>query len=108
MASVLENSILTILKAIQVSKISGINSLSGLFIKDGAKVLFKPISDLCNLSTTKKFPNTWKVAKLKQLYKKDSLTEPWNYKLILRLISKFIEKVIHDQTIPFLIWMIKL
>ena len=52
LASVSENSILTILKATQVSKAAGIDNLSGRFLKDGAKVLSKPISDLCNLSIT--------------------------------------------------------
>ena len=99
LASVSENSILTILKATQVSKAAGIDNLSGLFLKDGAKVLSKPISDLCNLSiTSEKFPDPCNVAKLKPLYKKGSVTEPCNYRPIslLPLISKAIEKVIHD------------
>ena len=59
--SVSENPILAILKATQVSKAAGIDNLSG------------PISDLCNLSiTSEKFPNIYKVAKHKPLYKKGS------------------------------------
>ena len=38
-----ENSILTILKSTQVSKAAGLDSLSGWFLKDGAKFLAKPI-----------------------------------------------------------------
>ena len=99
------NSILAVLKASQVSKAAGIDDLCGRFLKDGAKVLSKPISDLCNLSiTSEKFPDPCKVAKLKPLYKKGSVTEPCNYRPIslLPLISKVIEKVIHDQTSTFL------
>ena len=102
---VLENSILSILKATQVSKAAGIDNLSGRFLKDGAKVLSKPISDLCNLSIiSEKFPDPCKVAKLKPLYKKGSVTDPCNYrpKSLLPLISKVIEKVIHNQTSTFL------
>ena len=105
LASVSENSVQTIFKATQVSKASGIDNLSGRFLKDEAKVLPKPISDLCNLSITSgKFPDPCKVAKLKPLYKKGSVTEPCNYRPIslLPLISKVIEKVIHDQTSAFL------
>ena len=105
LTSVSENSILTILKAIQVSKAAGIDNLSGRFLKDGAKVLSKPISALCNLSIiSEKFPNPYKVAKLKPLYKKGSVTDPCNYRPIslLPLISKVIEKVIHNQTSTFL------
>ena len=99
LTSVSENSILTILKA------AGIDNLSGRFLKDGAKVLSKPVSDLCNLSIiSEKFPEPCKVAKLTPLYKKGSITDPCNYRPIslLPLISKVIEKVIHDQTSTFL------
>ena len=101
LASVSEKSILTILKATQVSKAAGIDNLSGCFLKDGAKNLSKPISNLYNLSiTSEKFPDICKVAKLKPLYKKGSLTESCNYRPIslLPLILKVIEKVIHNQT----------
>ena len=105
LTSVSENSVLTILNATQVSKAAGIDNLSGRFLKDGAKVLSKPISDLCNLSIiSEKFPDPCKVAKLKPLYKKSSVTDPCIYRPVslLPLISKVIEKVIHDQTSTFL------
>ena len=75
------------------------------FLKDGAKVLAKPISNLCNLSiNSEKFPDSYNVAKLRSDYKKGSLTQLCNYRSIpfLPLISKFIEKVIHYQTSNFL------
>ena len=50
LASVSENSILTILKSTQVSKVAVLDSLSELFLSNGAKFLAKLISDLCNLS----------------------------------------------------------
>ena len=105
LASVSENSILTILKATKVSKAAGLDNLSGRFLKDEAKFLSKPISDLCNLSiTSEKFPESCKVTKLKPLYKKGSLTLPCNYRPIslLRLMSKVIEKVIQEQASTFL------
>ena len=82
LTSVSENSILTILKTIQVSEAAGLDNLSGCF---------------------EKFPGLGKVAKLKPLYKKGSLTQPCSYRPIslLPLISKVIEKVIHDQTSTF-------
>ena len=105
LASVSENSILTILKSTQISKAAGLDGLSGPFLKDGAKFLAKPISDLCNLSIkSEKFPDSCKVAKVRPLYKRGFLTQPCNYRPIslLPLISKVIEKVIHDQTSTFL------
>ena len=50
LASVSENSILTISKSTQVSKAAGLDGLPGRFLNDGAKFLAKTISDLCNLS----------------------------------------------------------
>ena len=35
---------------IEISKASGIDKLPGRFLKDGAKILFKPFSKICNLS----------------------------------------------------------
>ena len=105
LATVSENTILTILKNTKVSKATGLDNLSGRFLRDGAKVLTKPITDICNLSITSgKFPDSCKLAKLKPIYKKGSLTEASNYRPIslLPLISKVIEKVIHDQTSAFL------
>ena len=52
LASVSEYSVVTIVQATQVLKAAGIDNLSGHFQKDGAKVLSKPISGLCNLSIT--------------------------------------------------------
>ena len=74
-------------------------------LKDGAVVLALPISELCNLSMKpSKFSLDWKIAKLKPLYKKDSKTDSKNYRpvLLLPLVSKVIEKVIHNQTEIFL------
>ena len=105
LTSVSGNSILTILKATQISKAAGLDNLSGSILKDGAKFLAKSISDLCNLSINfGKFPDLEKVAKLKPLYKKGFLTQPCNYRPIslLPLIYEVIEKVIHNQTSAFL------
>ena len=47
----------------QVSEAAGTNNLSGHFLKEGAKVLSKPISNLCNLSlTSETFPDICKVS----------------------------------------------
>ena len=50
------------------------------------------------------FPKDCKVAKLKPLYRKSTKTDPKNYRPIslLRIVSKIIGKVIHDQTMNYL------
>ena len=84
LATVSENTTLTILKNTKVSKAAGLDNLSGRVLKDGAKVLGKLCIDICNLPITSgKFPETCKLAKLKPIYKKGSLTEASNTGLYL-------------------------
>ena len=45
-----EKQIVDILEKFDTNKEAGIDGLSGIFLKDGAKILFKPITDLINLS----------------------------------------------------------
>ena len=86
-------------------KASGIDELSGRFLKDGSRVLSKLISELCNLSIKLgSFPDSCSIAKMKPLFKKGSETNSSNYRSIslLPLISEFIEKLFHEQTSSYL------
>ena len=97
--------ILSILKDLNPSKGAGIDNLSGKFLKDSAHVLAQPMSQLCNLSIQlNSFPRSCKIAKVKPVFKKGFKTDPQNYHLIslLSLLSKIIEKIVHDQTEEFL------
>ena len=77
--------------------------------KDGdiwySDILVRPISQLCNLSIKlSSFPGNCKIAKVKPLFKKGSKNNPENCCLIslLLILSKIIERIIHDQTQEFL------
>ena len=99
-----EKQVLKIMQDIKSSKAAGIDKLSGRFLKDGADILAKPVSALCNLSISRGvFPSACKVAKLKPIFKKGKKTDPSNYRLIslLRVISKIIEKVVHAKQMLF-------
>ena len=90
-----------LLEDINPSKSAGLENLTDKFLRDGASVLAAPISDLCNLSISLSvFPDDCKIANLKPIYKKESKTEAKNYRPVslLPLISKIMEKVIHNQT----------
>lgn len=90
---------------VQTTKAAGIDSIGGRFLKDGAPILAQPISQICNLSIkSSKFLTDCKIAKLRTLFKKGSKTDPKNYRPIslLAIISKIIEKIIHDQVQTFL------
>ena len=100
-----ETDIEKILKSKKVRKAAGIDDLAGRFRKDGSRVLSNPISELCNPSIKLgSFHDSCKIAKLKPLFKNGSKTNPSKYRPIslLPLISKIIEKIIHEQTSSFL------
>ena len=95
-----EEKVFKIMQNIEISKTSGTDKLPGRFLKDGTKILSKSISEICNLSISHGiFPNACKVAKLKPIFRKGKKVDPSNYR---SLISKIIEKVVHDQTNEFL------
>ena len=95
-----EEKVFKIMENIEVSKSSDKEKLPGRFLKDGAKILSKPITEMYNLSISHGiFPNACKVAKLKPIFRKGKKVDPSNYR---SLISKIIEKVVHDQTNEFL------
>ena len=100
-----EEEVLKLLKDTSPEKAAGIENLSRMFLKDGAVVLALPILKVYNLSMRHlKFPLARKISKLKPLYKKGSKTDSKNYRIfsLLPLVSKFSEKVIHNQTENFL------
>ena len=95
-----------ILRSTNIRKAAGIDDLSCRSLKDGSRVLSKPISKLDNLSVKLgSFPDSCKIPKLKTLFKKGSKTNPSNYRpiSILPLTSKIIEELIHKQLSSFFI-----
>ena len=105
MDSITEGYLFNILKNVEVTKAAGIDQISKFFLKDGAQILAKPISELYNLfMALGSFPNTCKIAKVKPLFKKGSKTDPSNYKptSLLPLFSKDFERAVLGQTEEFL------
>ena len=100
----IEEQVLKIMQDIKSSKAAGIDKLSGRFLKDGAYILAKPVSALCDLSISRSvLPSAWKVVKLKPIFKKGKKNDPSNYRptSLLPVISKINEKVVRDQTNAF-------
>ena len=72
-----EGYLFNILKNVEVTKAAGIDQISGKFLKDGERILAKPISELCNLSMKiGSFPDACIFANVKPLFKKGSKTDP--------------------------------
>ena len=90
-ANIESDKVFKILKNFDEAKCSGIDEISGIFLKDGAKLLITPITELCNLSISSvTFPDACKIAKLKPLFKKGTRTDPKTHRPIsvLPLLSK--------------------
>ena len=89
-----EESVLKLLQDFDENKAAGLDNLWSI-------VLAKFISTIYNLPIKDSiFPSDCKITKLKPLFKKDSKTDPKNYRPVslLPLVSKIIQKFIHDQT----------
>ena len=92
--------VLKLLKNIDISKVADIE-----FLKNGAVISAKPVTEICNLSIKLRiFPDLCKPAKLKPILKKGSRMDLSNYRpiLLLPLISKIFKKIVHDQMIDYL------
>ena len=97
--------ILKILRDIDTSKAPGIDRLPWRFLKDGANVLVKPVTDICDLSISlNKFSSAFKLVKVKPIFKKGEKNNVSNYWTIslLPILWKVTEKVFHEQTTKFL------
>ena len=67
-----EKKVLEVLQFIDISKAAGIDKISGIFLKDGANILAKPMAKICNIVISSGlFSSDCKIAKLKPLYKQD-------------------------------------
>ena len=74
-------------------------------MKDAADISSKPLAAIFNSSLESGvFPNKWKVARVKSVFKTGSKTDLNNYRpiSILLVFSKLIEKIAHDQVSTFL------
>ena len=98
-------SILKILRELKTNKATGVDNLAEKFLTDSPKALCTPMAQTCYLSIKITFfQNKWKVAKVKPLYKWGPKTDRKYFRriLLLRLVSKSIEQIVHDQTTNFL------
>ena len=63
-ANIQSDKVFKILNNFDATKVSGIDDLSGTFLKNGAKLLTIPIPQFCNLSISSgTFPDACKIAK---------------------------------------------
>ena len=90
-----EKTISDFLKELKTNNATGIDNLSGRFLKEGTKVLKTLTAEICNLSIKlSTVPDECKIAQLKPLYKKGKKTDPKNCRPIpyFQLFPKSLKK----------------
>ena len=97
--------VLKFLSTMDVSKATGTDMIGPRLLKLAAPCIADEVTFICNHSINNSvFPNKWKEAKVTPLYKNGSLEEVNNYRpiSILPVISKVLEKHVHDSLSEFL------
>jgi len=97
--------VLKYLSTLDTSKATGNDCIGPKLLRIAAPYIAESITYLCNVSIqTCTFPGKWKEAKVKPLHKTGSYEDVNNYRpiSILPIISKLIEKHVHDSLMNFL------
>ena len=95
-----EEEIENLLNGLTASKATGLDSSPARFLKDGAEVIACPLAHIINLSLhSSQIPEDMKNARVVPLFKKQSKTEPGNYRpvSILSVTSKILERIVYNQ-----------
>ena len=103
--SITANEVESVLKALQTGKASGPDAINNRILKELAKPLSFPLSDLFNASLIKgKVPALWKQANVSPIHKKNDPSEITNYRPIslLSTVGKVLEKIVHKYVFNFL------
>ena len=103
--SITANEVESVLKALQTGKASGPDAINNRILKELAKPLSFPLSDLFNASLIKgKVPALWKQANVTPIHKKNDPSEITNYRPIslLSTVGKVLEKIVHKYVFNFL------
>lgn len=90
----------SILSNLDIHKGAGCDSIPNIFLKKCAHNLFKPLTELFQMSLNQGvFPDLWKETRILPIFKKDDPNNVSNYRpiAILNAVEKVFEKVIHLQ-----------
>ena len=94
------------LSNIDTSKATGYDQIGPRLLKIAAPLIADSITYICNLSIQNScFPDKWKVGKVTPLHKSGSKDDVNNFRPIsvLPILSKILEKHVHDSLMDFLI-----
>ena len=93
------------LQELNVKKATGLDGISARLLRDAAVVIAPYATHIINLSLDQgKVPTDFKNARVTPIHKKGSKSDPSNYRpvSILNVISKVVEKIVHDQIYDYM------
>ena len=97
--------VIKLLKAIDVSKATGLDKIPNRLLKIAADVVAPSLTGIFNQSlVTGIFPSDWKMAKVSPIFKNGSKSDLNNYRPIsvIPTVAKIFEKIIYDQLYQYL------
>ncbi|CAH2230213.1 jg7919 [Pararge aegeria aegeria] len=100
-----EHEVENIIMSLQNDKAPGIDGLSNALLKEIKDVIISPLTTIFNQSLlTGVFPEQWKIACIKPIYKAGTKNSPQNYRPIslLTAFSKLLEKVVSNRLNNFI------
>ena len=81
----------------------GVDGIPDFIVKHSVHMILEPMLDICNLSfATGYFPDPFKIAKIKPIFKKGKKDNIENYRPIslLPVFSKILEKMMYNRLVP--------
>ena len=93
------------IKALDNSKSPGADRIPVKILKDAINLVSKPLTLIYNASLERGiFPRIWKLARVTPIHKAGTKTDVNNYRPIsvLSVVSRILEKIVHDQLMEFL------
>ena len=104
-SAITSEDVFKLLSGLKTTKATGLDNISASLLKTAALAISGSLAHLFNLSlSSEKVPIDWKCAKVSAVFKKGSKLYIGNYRPIsvLPIISKVLEKLVHNQIYSFL------
>ncbi len=93
------------IRALDSSKSPGPDRIPVKILKDAISIVSEPLTLIYNASLEKGvFPQTWKLARVTPIFKAGNKTDVNDYRPIsvLSVVSRILEKIVHDQLMEYL------
>jgi len=100
-----EEEVISLTKSLKGKPTAGDDDIPENVVKQCVQLIKGPLAHICNLSLkTGVFPDIWKTAKVKPLYKKGDKYDMKNYRpiSIIPVFAKLLERVMYNRIISFL------